>query len=353
MQRQDCVITPKTCSIICTQEDGKRWMVSKSDARVSRDVRKQYQQCRYKQRETMIKLLKDKSALIKTPCETKDDPALADIFTGHDLNRIREHLKLQFGAQAVFFNPLLGLGQYGAVTEVCADPPLSQITVVKLAKNNASLRAEFQTQAKFAQIGLAPQPIQARDKFLPYFLMSKVDGTVGDLLAHELLESELDTIIEETLQLLFRMCDHNMTHGDLHFKNIAFVKNPRTKKRTYLCLDFASAMPGCDPEIDLLQFIRETYNTTYHKFNRDYLRFRFSTIYEANYGFLTQDHTYLSNFRLKLVTAHRKHMLQPEFKNMPQGITFSEHINLDTDTDSDTEEQEEEGDDEGDDEGDE
>ena len=342
----DCILTP-SCLIICG-ENGSQLLLSKSDARVPRELREQYQECITNKQVSLAKVFHDKNSLEKK-CHSTDDVRILNIVKITELDKIREHIKLQLERDEVFFPKLLGSGQFGVVVEICAKPALEQVIVVKIAINNASLRGEYLAQVKFAQVGLAPIPFAPRSMFLPYFLMGKIDGTVGDLLVHELLESELDGILTKCLQLIFRMCDHHMTHGDLHFKNIGYVKDPTTKQRLYLCLDFAGVLPGCFPEIDMLQLIRDTYNTAYHTFNRHYLRQKLHTIYEANYKPLHLNFAQISNYRMQLLKDYQRFLSNPNLQTRPPALKFTDTLDIDTDTDSETDEHyENEGDDEGD-----
>jgi tRNA A-37 threonylcarbamoyl transferase component Bud32 len=335
-ENHECTINSK-CSVICTLE-GKKWVLPHTDARVPNRIRKEYTTCRMNQKLSMTEAFENQKNKVNA-CNAEDDPNLRKIFNADQIETLRQQMQIQFATQSrIIFKNILGQGKFAVVVELCANPALPQVVVVKIAtQQNMPLRKEFMMQAKFARVGLAPTPIAAYATYLPFFVMGKVNGTISQLLKQPLSDPDLDEIIEQSVQLLLRMCDHNMTHGDLHFANIGYMMKD-SGERIYLCIDFGGAMVGCDPEIDLLQLLRDTFSSSYKRHNTIYLRQRLHRIYESNYGPLILNYNSLSAKRLQMLKDHamliRKIVNEQKDGTLPEELTFADTIATNTDSDN-------------------
>ncbi len=358
-QQVACKVNPN-CLIQCDIEN-LTFTLPHKDARVSRLIKAQYKDCRRLQKEQTLNIFEKKSQARRTTCTEVDDPQFLALFQQAEREKLRANVKTQLQTNGtVVFSKILGQGLYGVVMEVCGSIPqdFRKHIVVKATRDGSSLRSEYRKQLYFAKVGLAPKPEDPFSSNLSFFVMGKIDGTVGNLLRHERLDSELNEIISQSVQLLFRMCDHNMVHGDLHFQNIAYIINPKNKRKVFLCLDFSEATAGCEPEIDLLQLIRDTYTREYHLYNAKYLRKHLQHIYNTNYEEPLSNETFkqMSDRRLRLIYEHRRRLETETEKLGPtpaqkkvNKLRFQEVI--ESEDDYSVDEYDDEGDNEGDDEG--
>lgn len=205
--------------------------------------------------------------------------------TNLDIGRLRKILEELTDWQDVRFARELGRGRWGIVYLLCNPQVSKQQLVLKITKQKGNfskyeLQHEKKMQRIFNTMGLAPPMYDIKIKTENAFVMGKVDGVLGNILTSELTESQLDTILGWIIAIISKMCSHNITHGDLHWENIGYKINHRTKEAYPVLLDFSNAIQGfCLPQIELLQLIRTSYiiqeDDTLERFRR--LRRKYST----------------------------------------------------------------------------
>lgn len=170
----------------------------------------------------------------------------------------------------------LGAGASGAVVEMrnVADP--SKTRVVKLVTNTTDdeFARECESQRIFyekAQLALPVKCYVYRDwqcdadqtKCTLYVLeTSKVDGILKQWMTAAHTDQELDLMTQKLLELLSKLKQANLTHGDFHFDNIAMVRSSATSPAPdkLVLIDFGySNTKKADTLVDVTQWIRTTF----------------------------------------------------------------------------------------------
>jgi len=137
------------------------------------------------------------------------------------------------------FKKILGAGKYGVVIMVERG---GVDVAVKFARGKfLRLFSEVYAQMQFAKAGMGPSVhlIQAyaapgKNQVLLVFSMDTVDYTLHQLLcAAGDNQERVDELVQHVVNLLKMLHQNRMTHGDFHFKNIAFVvgKDKRVQPR--------------------------------------------------------------------------------------------------------------------------
>lgn len=170
----------------------------------------------------------------------------------------------------------LGQGSFGRVFE-CINLDTKQIYAVKLvlSTNSKETEKEIQAQTKLGLLDISPKiyssvtmkltqprfPTSYQPTHLHMIVMEKLQGTLLDFLLEthlspivtkHLFETEL---IPEILDILEKLRVANVTHGDLHWKNIGYVKKDGVVK--VILLDFGQTRTDLhDPALDFLQLYR-------------------------------------------------------------------------------------------------
>jgi predicted Ser/Thr protein kinase len=297
---KDCKVT-KNCLILC-QENDSEWIVS-DDNRLPSNLRHEYETCRklqilqFQQALTLDsdeeteeyqinnQTLRDVYKLKPYDCD--DDDLLLMELSKYNTNEIREWISQLTKIKDVRFATMLGIGRNGIVFEICNPDISSQRIIVKFDKNQKDFQHEFKMQELFYESGFAPKPIGTIHSI---FIMGKIDGTLGQLLKLSLSNEILDQIIFGVTDLLFRMCDANVSHKDMHWDNIGYVINIETKQIHYILIDFGMAQLGCNPQIELAQLIRTTFFKLRNVQNMKYLQDHFIILFETNFPDVKVEH---------------------------------------------------------------
>jgi hypothetical protein len=290
---RECKVT-KDCSVIC-QANNSQWFIE-SDERLPIEIRNKYTKCREKQIRDFNNALEiesdsedeeyNESTSLHTKqyqlrnMECKDNNDLLELIPNP--SELREWISHLTHIKDIRFARKLGSGRNGLVFEICNPDISSSVIVVKfdISPEKFGFETEFEMQSDFYAFGLAPKPMGILHDI---FVMGKIDGTLGQLLKTKMSFDMLDQIIFGITDLLFRMCDANLMHRDMHWDNIAYIVDIETKKIHYLLIDFGSARFGCDPQLELAQMIRTSFLNSRDVTNMSYIREHLIKMFKTNY----------------------------------------------------------------------
>lgn len=155
-----------------------------------------------------------------------------------------------------------------------------------------SLEYEIHMQKEFKKHHLeAPKVLKEihlkNGKIISILLMSKIDGTVEDLLRDRRSHDELDQIYEWIVSLISKMCNGNLIHGDFHWQNICYVKDSSQRPMPFrpALIDFGyAASAPCHSQLELLQALRTLHIGDMHPDNVEYLENKLHALYERKFG---------------------------------------------------------------------
>ncbi len=224
---------------------------------------------------------------------------------------VRQALAHLMKIKDVKFIKLLGVGKYGTVFTICNPDISSDLFVVKYEfverqVDEPLFQTEFTMQQKFFEADIAPEP-----KFLHLkpnlIVMAKIDGTVEELLIKPCSREILNAILESIMDIIFKMCSHNLRHRDLHWENFGYIyhfdemdfdqhvsNHPLQRKMVFLLIDFGFARDDtCDPEAELTQLIRTSFSSQFNVDNMMYLREHLIEVYKKSYEY---DPSQIENF---------------------------------------------------------
>jgi hypothetical protein len=253
---------------------------------------------------------------------------------------IRDAIKKMLQIPEVRFLRIIGEGEDGIVFVICNPRIGSQLVLVKYLKaiqqkdlnddefakileiqaNN--FEHEFKMQQVFYEHGLAPRPIALHLE--PNLMaMSKIDGTLDQLLEQKLDRFELKHILQGIIGLLLQMCSFGLSHRDLHLGNIGYEyqypqemqesleRDAILEQRTirFLLIDFAYAdNKGCEPEMELAQLIRTSFpefsKNPIAQQNMKYIKKVLIKLYKRNYYVNPEEESDVYYWDLK----HRSHI---------------------------------------------
>jgi serine/threonine protein kinase len=202
------------------------------------------------------------------------------------------------------FVSYLGKGAFGHVYEI-RDKTNGKRGAVKfqLSDDPASIKRELAMQKKLHSIGVAPavwdhcsmktsrpsaaalkdlqkrlrtkRRPEARGQDLHMTMMEKVDGTVSKLLQTKQTESQLKGIKTSILSIVDKMRRHKISHGDLHWDNIAYRYTGHNKIEIRVIDTGYTTDKVHRPEYDYLQLYRcldKAYEPKMNESNRKDLR---------------------------------------------------------------------------------
>lgn len=170
--------------------------------------------------------------------------------------------------------------------------------VAKLSKKfkKAQVQREFDMQNEFWRHGLAPKAIElAYDevrhgndhKKVSVILMQRVDSTLESWLHHKRAKWELDVMLNVLIAFIDKMQRDRLTHGDLHWQNVAFKYKQGTKTiGRVVLIDFGSASRKADPRMEFAQLIRTTHKDfeNMSAVNGDYVRKRLMVEFKRRFN---------------------------------------------------------------------
>ena len=186
----------------------------------------------------------------------------------------------------------MGSGRFSRVYEICNRDKPSLRCIVKhvTSGSQADVKEEYDFQLLCHGAGLAVRPysLGLRPKFIA---MERIDQTLADFLRNRQPEDVLQKVLFTVIDLIYRLADLNITHGDMHWENIGFIYKMGilSCERVPVLLDFGSARHGAHAEAEMVQLIRTAYplgkeNMIQDPYNRKWLRDRLLTIYQNNFG---------------------------------------------------------------------
>lgn len=189
----------------------------------------------------------------------------------------------------------LGKGAYGVVLNACADAFNCYAVKIQHVKNMEDFKREVKMQKIFAVRGLSPSIIGAQHfyqhdgKQFGVILMSRIAGVMNDVLETRLDKQYLDTIIGWIVNLLRLMRKFTLTHGDLHWENLAYVYGLAADGLVSpipTLIDFGFATDKfSNSQLEMLQLLRtlrEKHNY-FDDYNRQYLSKQLLKIYNTAY----------------------------------------------------------------------
>ena len=192
----------------------------------------------------------------------------------------------------------LGQGSFGAVfsnIEKNGDK-----NAIKISKSTPLMfQKEVRTSNKFYDLGVAIELLESGNLHIEkagrfqFLKMGTVHGTIGQLLDYKLWnEDEINEIVLKIFNIIKKISDNRLTHGDLHFYNIGFTYDNANKFQVKL-IDFGRSREISRPKADIALLLRGT-------------------------QFLQSENTFVRDTFIKLVHKRAKNMFGfefPEFKN--------------------------------------
>ncbi len=300
---KSCIVSIQNkCAIICRNDQNEEVWVNYD--MVPDEIKKQYNNCRKRQQSRFREALKlTPNRYIESKQHLKQEgPTFTSTTKIEDPTNIQETVKRQKRTSSVCIDDVIALrpfsqrvideikqnikhilqhftdvkivrivgeGQHGTVFEICNPDLSSQRFIVKVLfhPDSENFEKEFRFQKIFYEFGLAVEPI---GYFKNIMIMGKIDGILENLLATDQSIETLDNIIVGLIDLLTRMCEHDLSHNDLHFGNIGYQINIETREVHFVLLDFSHASNECRTTSQLYELIGDTMYISSH-FNKNYL----------------------------------------------------------------------------------
>jgi hypothetical protein len=171
---------------------------------------------------------------------------------------------------------LLGRGVQGEVYLICYNNSEDDCKVVKVVYLTMNFEYEVNMQRKFYDIGLAPKVIKAAmfvskpNKKYGAIIMDRVDSTLESILKIERNPLFLDHIVDELINIIKKLCNHNLVHGDMYFGNVAYHKNHVS------LIDFGRSCcvvskDQCEPKFELARLLSSCFSKRNNEYNGIYL----------------------------------------------------------------------------------
>lgn len=264
-----------------------------------------------------------------------NDIGTGDLATRSNPNAPCERLTALFPAKCMRDRVLvkkLGSGSFGHVYEFM-DSQGNRGAVKFIASDNIkAVQAEVAMHKKLARIGVAPGFIgacytvgintlsrqavadmrrrlghhdprdgrtiggaalrQARARYVNIIFMEKIDHTVEATLRHKQPRAVMMKIIVAILAIIDKLKRANMTHGDLHFENMAWMTVPGGKSELRFIDTGFTADGEHYPELDFYQMVRTAHPrfSNAHPDNLAFLRRAFRTLAWKRYGLRIPTH---------------------------------------------------------------
>lgn len=212
----------------------------------------------------LVRLQKPKSPSpksLKSPSSSPIEKEIIDKFGNNIYKELDKDYKI---------TKIVGSGAFGTVYLECKKRSIQDCDrVVKLEdfkrKKRSSIEKEIEMQRKFSDIGLSPKVFKSKIVNNTSMIeMERLECSVEkDFLTKKWPEKIIKDFVKFVESTLNKMCEYNLSHGDLHFGNMGY-NMVKGKIKLYL-LDFGFSMKDkCIPEIELAKLIG-TYTPKYYK----------------------------------------------------------------------------------------
>jgi len=175
----------------------------------------------------------------------------------------------------------LGAGSFGYVFSIRNSHNKRGVLKIVRDEANFSVDKEIVVQKKFHELGLSPgvidhcsyKPPRGGDR-VHFILMERIDGVIDNFLMKKSHHKLLDTLVDRLFQIIKKMKDKNLTHGDFHSENIGFVYRRGDNPGTIQIIDHGMSIEnGSNPELELVQFMRTIESRYSPKMNPDNRKF--------------------------------------------------------------------------------
>lgn len=187
----------------------------------------------------------------------------------------------------------IGSGENGSVYLICkskADEDENcRIIKIQQIHNERFIQNEIDMQKAFYARKLAPK-IHNTCRFnkgkTKYIIieMDPIVGTLESLLHKESNDDFLRSIMAWIINVMEKLCDNKLTHGDFHWRNIGYNVRPDGELDPVL-IDFSwSSSKTCYPRLELIQLLRTISLSKMHPKNEKYLEDNIYEIYTTEFN---------------------------------------------------------------------
>lgn len=203
----------------------------------------------------------------------------------------------------------LGQGAYGGVfSNIEANGEKNAIKIAQAFP--LEFKKELRIANKFYNLGVSIKVIESGEMYIEnsyfnkhqFFKMGVVHGTVGELLDYKVWnEAEIYEIVSKIFQIIKKISDNKLLHGDLHFYNIGFIYDNKNKLQIKL-IDFGRSRERSRPKADIALLLRGSQFLQQGRFPK----------------FVPHETTFVRDTFIRLVQEMAKNMFGfdfPEFRN--------------------------------------
>ena len=175
----------------------------------------------------------------------------------------------------------LGAGSFGFVFSIRNGHNKRGALKIVRDEANFSVDKEIDMQKKFHKLGMSPnvidhcsyKPPRGGDR-VHFILMERIDGVIDNFLMKKSHHKLLETLVDRLFQIIKKMKDNNLTHGDFHSENIGFVFRRGDNPGNIQIIDHGmSTGNGHNTELELVQFMRTIESRYSPKMNADNRKF--------------------------------------------------------------------------------
>ena len=175
----------------------------------------------------------------------------------------------------------LGAGSFGFVFSIRNGQNKRGALKIVRDEANFSVDKEIEMQKKYYKLGMSPnvidhcsyKPPRGGDR-VHFILMERIDGVIDNFLMNKSHHKLLDTLVDRLFQIIKKMKDNNLTHGDFHSENIGFVFRRGDNPGKIMVIDHGmSTGNGYNTELELVQFMRTIESRYSPKMNADNRKF--------------------------------------------------------------------------------
>ena len=196
----------------------------------------------------------------------------------------------------------LGKGEAGKAFLICHNGSGCRVLKVVKLRGSGDKRLfihEAAMQRRFHAHDLAPAvykvgTFQKGKTEYGLIEMELVSGTFDDLLKTRQDQAMLDWVLRSIDDLIARMCQADLIHGDLHNGNIAFIDRGGARKVMLIDFGFSCCLKAtkCDPRLEYIQSLRSmSLGPKINKSNVAYLESRLLATYRAKFNPRLKDDT--------------------------------------------------------------
>ena len=209
----------------------------------------------------------------------------------------------------------LGKGAFGEVYLLCKyygeRTGIVCEEVIKIQKYDPRrrVRMEEHMHKLFQQTGLAPEFHERftfkgkNNKDYDVIRMGAISSILTSGLKAERSDQELEQIVDNLKDLVERLESHELTHGDMHYDNIALiygdVDNQNDSLLKYGLIDFGWSSKGASPELEILKILQVTplFKGDIHPKNAKYIVRAFKQYYLDKFGDTRENRAIIANQR--------------------------------------------------------